>query len=158
MKRQSFFFSAASLFIVLIAGCGGNSSVPLLNTSPNQEIIEQRGVDTTYTNLIRIVSSDELLEYVKIINPFMGKTGAYTKVQVTLQNLTLNRFTLEYQCQWQDAIGFAAGTPRPWTRLVLTSREAEIVQEVALHPKAVKAVFTIRLPDDDIIELNKNVK
>jgi uncharacterized protein YcfL len=88
----------------------------------------------------------------------MGKTGNFSKAQVTLQNLTQNRYGLEYQFQWEDEQGFAVGSPRPWHRVTLTPKEAENVQEMALRPEAVKAVFTVRLPDDAFIELNKELQ
>ena len=129
-----------------------------LNTDSNQEIIQTRAVDNSYPLLKRVIASDYLIGYIGVVNPRMGQTGAFAKAQVTIQNLTQNRYSLEYQYQWEDAQGFTVGTPRPWKRFVLAPKEAENVLEMALRPEAVKAVFTVRLPDDAFIELNKQLE
>ena len=153
--------AACSLF-TLTAGCAPTTVVsqpdPGLNTNSNQEIIQSRAVDTSFPPLKRVIASDHLIGYIGVVNPRMGKTGNFSKAQVTVQNLTQNRYSLEYQYQWEDEQGFAVGTPRPWKRFVLTPKEAENIQEMALRPEAIKAVFTVRLPDDDFIERNKELQ
>jgi uncharacterized protein YcfL len=129
-----------------------------LNTDSNQEIIQTKAVDTSNPFLKRVIASDHLIGYISIVNPKLGQLGRFSKAQVTVQNLTQNRYSLEYQFQWEDEQGFAVGTPRPWKRFVLVPKESENIPEMALRPEAVKAVFTVRLPDDAFIELNKQLQ
>ncbi len=150
------------LVLLLLLGTTNCTTVsqpePGLNTYSNQDIIQTRAVDTSYPPLKRIIASDYLIGYVSVVNPRIAKAGAFAKAQITIQNLTQNRYSLEYQYQWEDAQGFAVGTPRPWTRFVLAPKEAENITEMALRPEAVKAIFTVRLPDDAFIELNKKLE
>ncbi len=148
--------------LAVTAGCATtpipSQPDPGLNTNSNQEIIQSRAVDTSFPPLKRVIASDYLIGYIGIVNPRIGKTGNFSKAQVTIQNLTQNRYSLEYQFQWEDEQGFAVGTPRPWKRFVLAPQEAENVQEMALRPEAIKAVFTVRLPDDAFIQRNKELQ
>jgi uncharacterized protein YcfL len=162
ISLQNICVIAACSLLAISAGCAPTTVVsqpdPGLNTNSNQEIIQSRAVDTSFPPLKRVIASDHLIGYIAVVNPRMGKTGNFSKAQVTLQNLTQNRYSLEYQFQWEDEQGFAVGTPRPWKRFVLAPQEAENVQEMALRPEAIKAVFTVRLPDDDFIERNKELQ
>ncbi|BHH84445.1 DUF1425 domain-containing protein [Desulforhopalus sp. 52FAK] len=149
-----------SIYLIgLLASCTTVSQPePNLYTESNQEIIQTRAVDTSHPLLTRVIASDHLIGYISVVNPRIGKTGNFTKAQITIQNLTQNRYSVEYQYQWQDDQGFAVGSPRPWKRFVLAPKEAENIQEMALRPEAVKAIFTVRLPDDAFIELNKQLQ
>lgn len=143
----------------LSAGC---STVSLpdegLDTYSNQEIIQNRAADTSYPGLKRLIASDQLIGYIAIVNPKLGMTGDFTKAQVTVQNLTENRYAVEYQFQWEDQDGFAVGSPRPWKRFVLGPRQAKNFQEMALQKDAKQTLFTVRLVDDTFIELNKQLE
>jgi uncharacterized protein YcfL len=146
----------------LTALSGGCSTVSLpdegLDTYSNQDIIQNRAVDTSYPGLKRLIASDQLIGYIAIVNPKLGMTGDFTKAQVTLQNLTENRYAVEYQFQWEDQDGFVVGSPRPWKRFVLGPRQAKNFQEMALQKDARQTVFTVRLVDDTFIELNKQLE
>jgi len=144
---------------VMTAGCSTVSQPePGLNTNSNQEIIQTRAVDTSYPGLKRIIASDYLVGYISVVNPRLGQTGNFSKAQVTVQNLTQNRYELEYQFQWEDHGGFAVGSPRPWKRFVLGPKEAKNFSEMALRQDAKQAIFTVRLVDDTFIELNKQLE
>lgn len=142
------------LFTGLLVGCVAQKE-PGLNTNSNQEIILTKGVDTSYPGLTRITGSDELVGYISIVNPKLGNKGNFTKAQVTVQNLTKNRYEVECQYQWEDESGFSVGTPRPWKRFVLGPLQAKNFSEMALQQEAKKTIFTVRLVDDTFIELNK---
>lgn len=128
-----------------------------LNWNQNQEIIQSRGVDTSFPELKRIIASDLLIGYISVVNPRIDSSGHFAKAQVTVQNLTQNRYSLEYQYQWEDSQGFEVGTPRPWKRFILGPKEAKNYSEMALSPKAIKTIFTVRVVDDTFIELNKEL-
>ncbi len=143
----------------VLTGCATVSQPePGLDTYSNQEIIQTRAVDTSYPGLKRLIASDALIGYISVVNPKLGKKGDFTKAQVTVQNLTENRYAVEYQYQWEDDAGFAVGTPRPWKRFVLGPMQAKNFSEMALQKDATKTVFTIRLVDDSFIELNKQLE
>ncbi len=144
---------------VMISGCTTVSQPePGLNTNSNQEIIQTRAVDTSYPGLKRVIASEYLIGYINVVNPILGRSGNFSKAQVTVQNLTQNRYELEYQYQWEDQGGFAVGSPRPWKRFVLGPKEAKNYSEMALLQDAKQTVFTVRLVDDTFIELNKQLE
>lgn len=146
--------------VAMSSGCAKRVSQPEPGLPPgsNMQIKPTRAVDTSYGPLTRIIASDHLVGYIAVVNPRIGQAGAFTKGKVTVQNLTQNRYSLEYQFQWEDAQQFTVGSPRPWERFVLGPKEAKNIQEMALNKDAVRAKFTIRLPDDTFIELNKQIE
>lgn len=147
------------LATAMAVGCSTVSKPePGLNTNPNQEIIQTRAVDTSFPGVKRIIASDYLIGYISVVNPRLGKTGNFSKAQVTVQNLTQNRYSLEYQYQWEDQEGFPVGSPRPWKRFVLGPKEAKNFSEMALRQNAKRTMFTVRIVDDTFIELNKQLK
>ncbi len=158
-KRELFYTAVCAVVLVLMSACG-KVSQPEKGVEPgsNMRIKHTSAVDTTYAPLTRIIASDKLIGYISVVNPKVGQTGAFTKAQVTVQNLTQNRYSLEYQFQWQDAQQFSVGTPRSWKRFVLGPKEAKIIQEMALNKDAIRTIFTVRLPDDTFIELNKKLE
>ena len=145
--------------VTTVAGCSTVSQPePGLNTNPNQEIIQTSAVDTSYPALKRIIASEYLVSYISVVNPKLGPVGNFSKAQVTVQNLTQNRYELEYQYQWEDKGGFAVGSPRPWKRFVLGPKEAKNFSEMALRQEADRTIFTVRIVDDTFIELNKQLE
>lgn len=147
----------ASFF--MFNGCATVSQPePGLNTNSNQEVIQTRAVDTTYPGLKRVIASDYLIGYISVVNPKLANSGAFAKAQVSVQNLTQNRYELECQYQWEDTGGFEVGTPRPWKRFVLGPKEVKNFSEMALRKEAKNAIFTVRLVDDTFIELNKQLQ
>lgn len=129
-----------------------------VNTNSNQDVIQTSAVDSSYPGLQRIIASQYLVGYISVVDPKLGRTGQFTKAQVSVQNLTQNRYELEYQYQWEDQSGFAVGSPRPWKRFVLQPMETENISELALQKNTQKAIFTVRLVDDTFIEMNKNIQ
>ena len=146
--------------VIMGSACTKRVSQPeiSLEQGSNMPIKNTRALDTSYPPLTRIIASDDLIGYIAVVNARIGQTGVFTKGQVTVQNLTQNRYSLEYQFQWQDTQQFSISDPRPWKRFVLGPKEAKIIQEMALNKDAVRAIFTVRLPDDTFIELNKQTE
>jgi uncharacterized protein YcfL len=159
MKHMSGVALGILLALGLTTGCATApppEPVPLPNS--NQDIIQTSSVDTSYPGLKRIIGSQYLVGSIFIVDPKLGRTGQFTKAQVTVQNLSENRYEVEYQYQWEDSGGFAVGTPRRWKRFVLQPQEAETFAELALQKDAVQTTFTVRLVDDTFIELNKQTQ
>ncbi len=125
-------------------------------TAPTEPLIiennQLRLVDDTYPGLKLVLASEYLLGSIQIIDPKLGAKGQFSKTQVTVQNLTQNRYELEYQYQWEDDGGFSVGAPRPWNRFVLGPRELRTIPELALNQDAKQATFTVRLVDDSFIK------
>ena len=160
-KQKKWAITAACLVALCMNyGCTKIVSQPEpgLPPSSNMDLKPTSAVDTSYGPLTRIIASNQLIGYLAVVNPRIGQTGAFTKGKVTVQNLTQNRYSLEYQFQWEDAQQFNVGSPRPWKRFVLGPKEAKNIQEMALNRDAVRAKFTVRLPDDTFIELNKQME
>jgi len=159
-QKNGIVIAACLVALCMNYGCAKRVSQPEpgLPHGSNMPIQPTRAVDTSYGPLTRIIASDHLIGYIAVVNPRIGQTGAFTKGKVTVQNLTQNRYSLEYQFQWEDAQQFAVGDPRPWERFVLGPKEARNIQEMALNRDAVRAKFTVRLPDDTFIELNKQME
>lgn len=148
----------ALVFAGIVSGCTTVSQPdPGLDTYSNQEIIQTRAVDTSYPGLKRMIASDQLIGYISVVNPKLGQKGQFTKAQVTVQNLTENRYEVECQFQWEDESGFAVASPRPWKRFVLGPKQARNFAEMALQQEAKQTIFTVRLVDDTFIELNKQL-
>ena len=159
MKHAPLTLLSIVTLAALISGCSTVSQPePGLNTDPNQQIIQTSSVDTSYPGLTRVLASEYLVGYVSMVNPRLGQNGNFTKAQVTVQNLTQNRYSVEYQYQWEDQDGLAVGSPKPWRRFVLGPKEAKILAEMALRQEAKQAMVTVRIVDDPFIELNKQVK
>ena len=159
MKKKHLLCVVGCIVVAFLSsGCAERVSQPeSVEPGSNMPIKHTRAVDTSYGPLTRVIASDKLIGYIAVVNPRVGQTGRFTKAQVTLQNLTQNRYSLEYQFQWQDAQQFAVGDPRPWKRFVLGPKEAKVIQEMALNADAVRTIFTVRLPDDTFIEMNKQI-
>jgi uncharacterized protein YcfL len=159
MKHAPLTLLSFVTLVTFISGCSTVSQPEAgLNTDPNQQIIQTSAVDTSYPGLTRVLASEYLVGYVSLVNPRLGQTGNFTKAQVTVQNLTQNRYSVEYQYQWEDQDGLAVGSPKPWRRFVLGPKEAKILAEMALRQEARQAMVTVRIVDDPFIELNKQVK
>lgn len=159
-NRKLLLIAVCVATVITGSACAKRVSQPEsgLEQGSNMPIKHTRALDTSYGPLTRVIASDKLIGYIAVVNPRIGQTGAFTKAQVTVQNLTQNRYSLEYQFQWQDAQQFSVGDPRPWKRFVLGPKEAKIIQEMALNKDAVRTIFTVRLPDDTFIELNKQIE
>jgi uncharacterized protein YcfL len=159
MRHAKGSFTLILITILATAGCKTASKpehVP--GAHSNQEIIATSAVDTSYPRLTRVISTPLLVDHIMVVNPKLGTQGKFAKAQVTVQNLTENRYELEYQYQWEDAAGFSAGTPRPWKRFVLEPKEASMYSELALNENAKRAIFTVRIVTDTFIELNKQLE
>ncbi len=109
---------------------------------------QKETVDDSYPGLKRVIASKYLLDSVKVIDPKIGEKGNFARAQVTVENLTQDRYELEYQYQWVDLDGFAVGNTRPWQRFALGPKELRNIYEMALEQGAKKAIFTVRLVDD----------
>ena len=131
---------------------------PGLNPSSRQEVVRTKAVDDSNPRAKLIVGSKKLVGYVVLLNPKFRQLGQMTQAQVTVQNLTDNRYSLEYKCDWFDAQGFKVG-PRPvWQRFTLSPMITKTVTSMGKVPEARNIVFMVRLPDDAFIDLDRRIE
>ncbi len=139
------------VLLALSAFTGCSRSLP----DSNRGIINTTAIDESFPGLTRILASDILTGSVVIVNPKLKVADNYARAQVTVQNLTANRYELEYQYQWEDYQGNTVGTPRPWQRFVLGPNQLKTFAETSLTREGQKTTFTLRLVDDLFIEMNR---
>lgn len=116
-------------------------------SSPNP-IEPISNVDTSHPRAKLVIGSKKILGKVKILNPRFRKLGQMTQAEVTVQNLTETKFSLEYKFDWLDAEGFTVDSGSMWHRFTLTPHEVENFSSTGKNPDAENIVFTVRFPHD----------
>ncbi|RLJ18511.1 hypothetical protein DJ030_01040 [bacterium endosymbiont of Escarpia laminata] len=127
-------------------------------TAGTKRVVEHRTVDTSHPNAMLILGSDALVGAVTILDPRLRNVGAFTQGQVTVQNLSDNRLSLEYKFKWEDASGFVVDEDNMWHRFILTPRQVKRFQSTGKSEDASNMVFTVRNPDDIFIEYDRRYK
>lgn len=84
-----------------------------------------------------------------------GQVGAFQRVVVGVENLTNERYSLEYRVNWQDNQGFAINSNNAWHRFTLAPHQIYNIQSVGKVPEAYKVQMTVRYLDDLFIESRK---
>jgi uncharacterized protein YcfL len=163
--------TAMSVLVMLafLAACSTNSgpssspqttpvgTVGTQYPSPEPVVVsdyQKEAVDDSYPGVKRVIASDYLLDSIQVVDPKIGTKGNFSRAQVTVKNLTQDRYELEYQYQWEDQDGFAVGSPRPWNRFALGPKEFKKISEMALQQDAKQAIFTVRMVDDSLLKEN----
>ncbi|RMF95273.1 MAG: DUF1425 domain-containing protein [Candidatus Schekmanbacteria bacterium] len=131
------------MFAVVLLGCTTTSNGPI-DSGPF--------IDDSNPRATLILGSKKLLNKVKIMNPRFRVLGQLTQAEVTVQNLSENRYTLEYKCDWYASEGSLVNSLNVWNRFTLTPHQTQSFQFMGKTPEAVKIVFTVRFPDDVFIE------
>lgn len=136
--------------LVVLAGC-----VTTGGSDPNIRHYQQDTVNSTNPRARLVLGSKNLVDNIAITDARIGSAGELAKAEVTVQNLTNDRYTLEYQYAWEDKDGFSINENRVWRRFVLGPRELKSFKSVASNPKAYGFTITVRLPDDIFIHQEK---
>ena len=124
-------------------------------SDPNLRHYEQNTVNATNPRARLVLGSEDLVERIALTDARLGSAGELAKAEVTVQNLSNDRYTLEYQYAWEDKDGFSIGDNRGWSRFVLGPREIKSFKSIATNPKAYGFTMTVRLPDDFFIHQEK---
>jgi uncharacterized protein YcfL len=141
----------AGLLIALSSfGC-----VPNVGPTATQRTVPQPMIDTSHPRAKLIIGSKKLLHKVAVIDPRLRAVGQLNQAEVTVQNLTDNRYTLEYKFDWEDSQGFSVNSRNVWHRFTLTPRQTQRFQSTGKIPQASAIIFTVRFPDDAFIEFYK---
>lgn len=133
---------------VSLSGCSPFSGA-------NAKYKEQRTIDDTHPRATLILGTTELVDNVLLTNVRVAKIGLLNKAGIDIQNLTDNRYTLEYKFVWRDKHRFAIDATNVWHRFVLTPRKIKSVHSVGKTEEAHSVQFTVRFPDDLYIESDR---
>lgn len=139
-------FVVAASVLTGLAGCNSAGV-----GDPNIRHYEQNTVDATNPRARLVLGSKDLPGRIALTDARIGSAGDLAKAEVTVQNLSNDRYTLEYQYAWEDRDGFSIAENRVWNRFVLAPREIKSFKSVASNPKAYAFTLTVRLPDDFFI-------
>lgn len=138
------------------------AALPLLSacnttpqSDPNVRHYQQNTINATNPRARLILGSKDLVGQIALVDARLGSAGALAKAEVSVQNLSNNRYTLEYQYAWEDREGFSISENRVWKRFVLGPRDLKSFRSVAGDPKAYGFTLTVRLPDDLFIHQEK---
>ncbi|MCB1761088.1 MAG: YcfL family protein [Gammaproteobacteria bacterium] len=138
----------AILAAVLLVGC----NTPSGGSNPNIRHHPQNTIDDSNPRARLVLASQDLVGRIALTDARIGSAGQLTKAEVTLQNLSDDRYQLEYQFAWEDREGFSINENRVWKRITLAPRELRSVRSVAGDPKADAFTLTVRFPHDFLIE------
>jgi len=145
-KLMTLFITTSLLFAV--SGCSSMQGA-------NIKYKAQRTIDDSHPRATLILGSTELVDNVLLTNVRVAKIGLLNRAGVDVQNLSDNRYTLEYKFIWRDKEGFAINTTNVWHRFVLTPRKIKSFKSVGKTVDAYSIQFTVRLPDDLYIESDR---
>ncbi len=136
--------------VLIFTGCNTTGG-----SDPNVRHYQQDTIDATNPRARLVLGSKDLVGQIALVDARLGSAGALAKGEVSVQNLSNNRYTLEYQYAWEDQEGFGISENRVWKRFVLGPREIKSFRSVAGDPKAYGFTMTVRLPDDLFIHQEK---
>lgn len=122
------------------------------------EIMSTPTVDTSHPRAKIVVASEALVGQIVVIDPKFRELGKLTQTQLTLQNLTENRYTIEYKFDWEDAQGFKIEGPSVWRTQTMTPHLVTNLNSTGKTPQAKNIIFTIRFPDNVFIEQDKQMQ
>jgi len=145
------------LFYILLMGSMINLTA-CVTKGANMSRLAQRTIDDTHPRATLILGSTELVNKVLITNVKVVQAGLLSRAGIDVQNLTDNRYNLEYKIVWRDKQGFPIYVSNVWHRFVLTPRKIKSFQSTGKTEEAYSIQFTVRFPDDLYIESDKRAK
>ncbi len=92
MIKKNITFVLVCLFLV---GCSTNKGA-------NIQYLAQKTIDDTHPQATLILGSTDLVNKVLITNIRVAQVGLLQKAGIDVQNLTDNRYNLEYKIVWRD--------------------------------------------------------
>ena len=150
MTLLKIYLKSVAVYIVVILSSSCSSIHPTThNVSP---AAMNRLVNQTNPRATLIIGSEDMLGKIVISDPRFKSLGTLTQAQVYVQNLTEDRYTLEYKFDWEDSSGFAIQGINAWRRFTLTAQQRNTLSATGKNPNATNIVVTVRLPDDAFIE------
>lgn len=135
------------LFALVLVGCETKGATI--------KRLAHRTIDDTHPRATLILGSTDLVNNILLTNVRVGKVGLLSRASVDVQNLTDERYQLEYKMIWRDSQGFPVDESTVWHRFVLSPRKIKSFQSTGKVPEAYAIQFTVRFPDDLFIESDK---
>ncbi len=135
------------------AGSAAGSGAPevrLAQTQPTEQA-PPPAVDFSHPRAKLVLASNGLAGRIDLSETRFRKLGTFTQAQVTIQNLTPDRYVLEYKFAWHDQDWFATGQKTAWHRFTLSPNQIESLQSMGKTPEASHIVLTVRFPEDPTI-------
>lgn len=139
--------------MVALTGCNTTGV-----SDPNVRHYRQDTINDTHPRARLVLGSADLVGRIALVDVRMGDVGGLARAEVSVQNLTNDRYTLEYMIRWEDRQGFDINDNPVWKRFVLGPREIKSFQSVASNPDAYAITMTVRLPDDIFIHQEKSTR
>ncbi len=137
----------AALLAAFVTGCNDSAGV----SNPNIRHYQQSTINNANPRVRLVLGSEKLVGKIALVDARLGTAGALPRVEVSAQNLTDHRYTLEYMYTWEDQQGFGINDNPVWRRFVLGPREIKSLRSVGKSPDAYSVTLTVRLPDDIFI-------
>ncbi len=119
------------------------------------QYLAQKTIDDTHPQATLILGTTDLVNNILITNVKVAQVGLLQKAGIDVQNLTDNRYNLEYKIVWRDKQGFPVNVSNVWHRFVLSPRKIKSFQSMGKTEEAYSIQFTVRFPDDLYIESDK---
>lgn len=132
------------LVSVAMAGCNTTS----VENASNIRNYPQDTVSNAHPRARLVLGSKDLVDDIAVVDVRIGSAGQLQRAEVSVQNLSNERYTLEYMFAWEDSQGFSINENRVWKRFVLGPRGIRSFQTIGSSPEAYQLTMTVRLPDD----------
>lgn len=130
----------------------GAPEARLAQTQQTEEVPPPPAVDTSHPRAKLVLASNGLAGNIGLLEPRFRKLGAFTQAQVTIRNVSPDRYVLEYKFDWHDDDWFATGQKTVWHRFTLSPNQIETLQSMGKTPEASGIVLTVRFPEDATIK------
>ena len=140
-------FTLSSVF--LLSAC----QVPTVAENPGY--IAKNTLDNSDPRARLVLGSRQLVGNVRMANLRFRKMGRFTQAQVGIQNLSNDRYNVEYRVEWEDKNGFMVDQSGVWRRLTLSPTQIDTFTSTGKMPEAEHIVVNLRMPDDPFI-INKD--
>jgi len=136
----------------LLTAC---NTVNSIGGQPNIRNHQQNTVSTAHPRARLVAASKKLVGQIDLVNVRFGTAGQLQRAEVSVQNLSDKRYSLEYMYVWEDQQGFKINQNTVWKRFTLEPRAIESFQTIGVTPAAYGLTLTVRLPDDFFIHQYK---
>lgn len=131
------------------------NTVTSIGQQPDIRSHQQKTVSTMHPRARLIAGSKNLVGQIDLVNVRFGTVGQLQRAEVSVQNLSNKRYSLEYMYVWEDQQGFKINQNTVWKRFTLGPREIRSFQTIGVTPEAYGLTMTVRLPDDIFIHQDK---
>lgn len=151
--KKTIFILTTCLSFILLSGCSSKK-----DAVAEKEHLAQKTIDDTHPRATLILGTTELVNKILFTNVRVGQVGLLPRAGIDVQNLTDNRYNLEYKIVWRDKERFPINVSNVWHRFVLSPRKIKSFQSVGKTEEAYSVQFTVRFPDDEFIDADKKLK